>query len=72
MLIEFTGGNAVRSARYKYSQWNSGEQRELLTDMEKDPGEMNNLATDPKFAGILADHRNRLQRLKAALNGPTE
>jgi choline-sulfatase len=63
LLIEFTGGRCVRSARYKYSAWNEGNPRELLTDMEKDPGEMKNLAQDPAAAPILAAHRDRLRRI---------
>jgi arylsulfatase A-like enzyme len=65
LLIEFTGGKCIRSRRYKYSAWDSGEPRELLIDMEKDPGEMRNLAPDPAAAGILTDHRKRLSRASA-------
>lgn len=67
VLIEFNGGTAVRSARYKYSRWKTGERREMLIDMQRDPGEMTNLSGDPKSAGILADHRQRLARLQQAV-----
>jgi arylsulfatase A-like enzyme len=66
VLVEFTGGRSVRSSRYKYSVWNAGERREMLIDMEKDPGEMKNLATDPAAAAVLADHRERLRRQSEA------
>jgi choline-sulfatase len=62
LLVEFTGGRSVRTARYKYSVWNAGERREMLIDMEQDPGEMKNLAGDPASSSILADHRKRLER----------
>jgi hypothetical protein len=29
--------------------------------MEKDPGEMDNLAGNAKYAGVLADHRRKLK-----------
>jgi arylsulfatase A-like enzyme len=63
LLVEFTGGRCVRSGRHKYSVWDRGEPRELLIDMEKDPGEMRNLALDPAASPILANHRERLRRL---------
>lgn len=63
LLIEFTGGRSVRTRRYKFSVWDKGDNREMLIDMEKDPGEMRNLAPDPAFASVAADHRERLKRL---------
>jgi choline-sulfatase len=61
VAIEFTGGRSVRTARYKYALWEGVGPRELLIDMEKDPGEMKNLAADPSMAAVLADHRRRLR-----------
>ena len=60
-----TGGGprTIRGPRYKYSVWNEGENREMLIDMQKDPGEMRNLAADPAAAGILAKHRQRLDQV---------
>jgi arylsulfatase A-like enzyme len=52
----------LRSARYKYVAYADGERREQLIDMEKDPGEMHNLAAEPAQAEVLADHRRRLVR----------
>ncbi len=51
----------LRSARYKYTVYASGQPREMLTDMTEDPGEMKNLALDPKFAPVLEEHRQLLQ-----------
>lgn len=53
-------GRMVRSARYKYCAYDTGERRESLVDMEVDPGEMKNLAGDPAHADALARHRRML------------
>ncbi len=51
----------LRSAHYKYVVYAAGARREMLTDMVADPGEMKNLALDPQFAPVLAEHRRLLQ-----------
>ena len=53
-------GRMVRSARYKYCQYKGGEPREMLIDMEKDPGEMKNLAGIQEYENVLAEHRRML------------
>jgi arylsulfatase A-like enzyme len=63
LLIEFTGGRSVRTSRYKYSVWAGREPNEMLIDMERDPGEMQNLAADARLAPVLAGHRQRLAAL---------
>lgn len=50
-------GRAVRTARYKYMVYSSGENREFLVDMETDPGETTNLAVQPEQAEELNRHR---------------
>lgn len=50
-------GRMARSQRYKYCVYDQGKQRESLVDLEKDPGEMVNLAEDPAYARILNEHR---------------
>ena len=62
VTIECSDSRSVRSARYKYTVFEGQAPRELLIDMEKDPGEMTNLAADPGYAKVLADHRARLRR----------
>lgn len=54
-------GRMVCSGRYKYAVYESGGRREQLVDLEKDPGEMRNLAADPACAGVLADHRRMMR-----------
>ena len=53
-------GRMLRTQNYKYVVYSYGKIREQLTDMRNDPGEMNNLAVDPKFREVLQEHRNRL------------
>ena len=60
-VVENGGSRMLRSARYKYSVYESGARREVLTDMLADPGEMKNLAMDPAFAPVLAEHRKLLK-----------
>ena len=55
-------GRMVRTARYKYMVYVPGELREQLIDMERDPGEMRNLALDPAYRAVLLEHRERLRR----------
>lgn len=54
-------GRMLRTARYKYTIYNKGECREQLFDMEKDPGEMNNLAIiASEYQSILNQHRQHM------------
>ncbi len=53
-------GRMVRSQRYKYCAYSEGRRRESLVDMERDPGEMINLAEDPAYGKILDRHREML------------
>jgi choline-sulfatase len=62
VVIECVDSRCLRNAQYKYSVFEGPAPREMLIDIRKDPGEMNNLAADPKFAAILSDHRRRLRR----------
>ena len=53
-------GRMVRSERYKYCIFSRGQQRESLVDLQTDPGEMTDLATDSKYRAILLQHRETL------------
>jgi N-sulfoglucosamine sulfohydrolase len=44
--------------------------REELSDLEKDPNEVHNRAADPKYAGVLADLRQRLKAWQEKTNDP--
>jgi arylsulfatase A-like enzyme len=52
----------VRTARYKYIVYNWGRYREQLFDLEKDPGEMVNLAYSMKYGKQLDAHREYLAK----------
>jgi choline-sulfatase len=53
-------GRMLLSSRYKYVIYDSGKHREQLYDLENDPGEMRNCATDPAHATVLREHRQHL------------
>ncbi|MBI1343312.1 MAG: sulfatase-like hydrolase/transferase [Terrimonas sp.] len=53
-------GRMLRNKRFKYWIYNEGTQRETLYDLQNDPGEMNNLAGDPKFNWDLQKCRKEL------------
>ena len=53
-------GRMLRSQRYKYCVYSEGQRRESLVDLEKDPGEMVNLAIDASYQEILRQHRSML------------
>jgi arylsulfatase A-like enzyme len=48
------------TARYKYTLYDRGLYREMLFDLETDPGEMVNLAVEERYAPVLQAHRRRL------------
>lgn len=55
------GNHAVRSERWRFIRYADGT--EELYDIDIDPHEWHNLATDPRFAQVLAQHRRWLPRL---------
>lgn len=61
LVVENGSSRMVRTARYKYVVYASGARREQLIDLASDPGEMKNLALDPQFAPVLAEHRRLLR-----------
>ena len=50
----------IRSEQFKYCSYDSADKDESLVDMKSDPGEMTNLAGDPKYRDVLAAHRELL------------
>lgn len=53
-------GRMLRGQRYKYCAYSEGTRRESLVDLDKDPGEMTNLAVDPRFKRLLNEQRTLL------------
>ncbi|MCB9951026.1 MAG: sulfatase [Planctomycetaceae bacterium] len=50
-------GYSLRTATYRYTMWKNAEDGEQLYDMTQDPGELRNLASDPKFATQIQEFR---------------
>jgi len=55
-------GRALRTDRYKYTVYDKGERREMLIDLQEDPGEMRNLAGMAEHEAVLQEHRRRLRQ----------
>lgn len=53
-------GYAVRTDRWRYIEWGTGQDGVQLYDMERDPGETTNLAQDARHAATVADLKGRL------------
>jgi arylsulfatase A-like enzyme len=62
IVVESQNGRMVRSDRFKYSIYDSGQHREQLIDINNDPGEMKNLADNMNFKKILDKHRQLLKQ----------
>ncbi len=62
IVAENNTGRMLRSDRYKYCVYASGENRESLVDLQNDPGEMKNLAGVPKFDKTIDQHREFLRQ----------
>jgi len=56
-----TYGRMVKSKHHHYWLFDQGKDREVLFDVDKDPGELQNLATDPNYREIRERHRAYLQ-----------
>jgi iduronate 2-sulfatase len=57
-ITEARGWKALRTARYRYVCEATGA--EHLWDIERDPGEYADVATDPEHAATLAEARHHL------------
>ena len=51
----------IRSKRFKYCIYESGENREFLVDLDNDPGEMRNMANNPRYKKALNEQRQFLK-----------
>jgi arylsulfatase A-like enzyme len=59
-FTQVRNGYAVRTSRWRYIEWQEGEQGTQLYDMDKDPGETVNLAQEAAHAATVSDLKARL------------
>jgi arylsulfatase A-like enzyme len=63
VIVECGVSLTVQTGRYKYTRCpDSPTHPEQLTDLQKDRGEMDNLAEDPAAKDALVEHRQRMER----------
>lgn len=58
-------GYALRTERYRYIEWDDGKAGRQLYDHTNDPKELNNLASDPAQAPLLAQLKKTLHTMLA-------
>ncbi len=54
-------GATIRTDRWRYTEWNQGEQGTELYDHASDPNEFDNLASDPAFERVISELRRQLR-----------
>jgi iduronate 2-sulfatase len=54
-------GYSIRTPKYRYTEWLEGEAGRELYDHDQDPEEVNNLAADPKLAGVVQSLSQQLK-----------
>ncbi|MBI4624044.1 MAG: sulfatase [Verrucomicrobia bacterium] len=62
-LINGVLGRAVRTARWRYAEWDEGAKGAMLFDEARDPHELKNLAEDKAHAPVVAEMKALLKRL---------
>jgi iduronate 2-sulfatase len=56
-------GYSVRTAKWRYTEWDGGKRGTELYDEAGDPHESTNLAGDPEYRKVVADMRRLLRRV---------
>jgi arylsulfatase A-like enzyme len=54
-------GRMLRTDRFKYNLYTTGARNEQLFDLQADPGERRNLAFDPAYQAVAAQHREYMK-----------
>ena len=65
LFKHYNNWHAVRGSTYKYATYYDDDY-EALYDLEKDPTELNNLATNPEYASVLSKMKERMNRYLTA------
>ncbi|MDG2166424.1 MAG: DUF4976 domain-containing protein, partial [Opitutales bacterium] len=55
-------GASIRTDRWRYNEWNEGQQGLELYDHSKDPNEFNNLASNPEYAKTISELSAKLRK----------
>ena len=55
--LESENGRMIMTQRYKYMVYDEGKNNEQLIDIQEDPGEMRNSASDTENQNVLSQHR---------------
>lgn len=53
-MSQILGGRSIRTARYRYTEWEAGKLGRELYDHQTDPREQHNLAENPRFAKLVS------------------
>lgn len=59
---QILGGRSIRTARYRYTEWEAGKLGRELYDHRTDPQEQHNLAENPRFAKLINQLSAKLPR----------
>jgi arylsulfatase A-like enzyme len=60
--ISRSGGESIRTHRWRFTQWGHGAKGAELYDRQKDPGEFTNLAKNRRYAGEVAKLKALLKK----------
>ena len=63
LLVEQPGSAAIRTERYTYAEYDTGEQE--LYDLQNDPFELRSRHNSPAYAAVRAQLANRLHALQS-------
>ena len=64
--ISRSGGESIRTSKWRFTHWGFGVKGEELYDLKNDPNEFTNLARDPNYSGRLNQLKARLKTKRKA------
>lgn len=64
--ISRSGGESIRTSKWRFTHWGFGAKGEELYDLKNDPNEFTNLARDPNYSGRLNQLKARLKTKRKA------